>query len=99
MTATVTAKAKAVLQAYEDTFASGPGAVVLEDMRQAYHERSEADFDDNDSLDHIPPEARVWFQAGRRDVYLAIVRAMQLNRDVMSEPGEINTTSDRSRET
>jgi hypothetical protein len=91
----VTAKTKAILQAYEDTFANGPGAVVLDDMRQAYSEYSEAD-DDDDLLTHIPPEARIWFRAGRRDVYIAIQRAMKLNRETVAGPEEIETTSDRS---
>lgn len=94
MTTKVSAKAKAVLQAYEDTFANGPGAVVLEDMRESFHDRSDAD--DDGELDHIPPESRIWFRSGMRHVYLSITRAIALNRDAVSEPAETNTTSDRS---
>jgi len=94
MTTQVSAKTKAVLQAYEDTFANGPGFVVHEDMRQSFHDRSDADEDAE--LDHIPAEYRVWVRVGMRHVYLSIGRAMQLNRESVSAPDEPDTTSDRS---
>lgn len=95
MTTSVTAKTKAVLQAYEDTFRGGAGAIVLTDLRQAYHDKS--DFGE-DGYEDVPPEFRPWVRAGERRVVMAIQRAMELNAVAVVVPDESDTTSDRSNE-
>lgn len=79
---------KEILQAYEDLFTTGQGQIVLDDMRAAYHDRSAAEVDDD--LAHIPPEARIWFLEGRRDVYLSILKAVEVNNQVTTEEGNDN---------
>ena len=90
----VSDKEKKILEAYEATFTDGAGEIVLEDLRQSYHERCSAHM--IESLDHIPPEYRIWYLEGQRDVYLSIVGAMKLSRETLSEGEDYDTGSDRS---
>ena len=78
---------KEIKQDYLDTFQSRSGERVLEDMKKSYHDLSMADDDDN--LEHIPPEFRVWFLEGRRAVYLNIVGMLKL--EIEEQENEIDT--------